>query len=347
MMSMDPRTGHIKAYVGGIDFKNFQHDHVTKSKRQVGSTFKPILYATAIEHGGASPCDKFLSIPVVFEKGKKWGINEEYIPNPDKKDKEHDGKEITMKRGLARSLNHIAAAILKQKLINTDLVIQMARNMGIKSKLSPGPSICFGPDDISVYEMVGAYSTFVNQGRWIEPVCIIKITDKNGVVLAEDEFIPTTQRAMNEETANIMVRMLQGSVEDGRGTANRLRKTSHTTLPLSSKSSFPWILTNQIGGKTGTTQNHSDGWFMGITPNLVTGVWTGCEDRAAHFRSLKYGQAATTALPIFGEYMKRVYDNSESIGIFPVDFDIPADIDKKFICEELDDSETDDFDEFE
>ena len=327
MMSMDPKTGHVKAYVGGINFKHYQYDHVSTGRRQVGSTFKPFLYATAIEHGRAQPCDKILNTPVTFS-AEDWGLLEEYTPNKDTKSK-YDDMEITMKEGLAKSLNHIAAFLMKE-LTTTQPVIDMARNMGITSNLSTGPSICLGPDDLSVFEMVGAYSTFVNEGLWIEPVFITQIVDKNGVVI--ENFVPKRKQAMSKETANIMLRLLQGVVDGGTG--SRIKSKS-----------YPWQLTKDIGGKTGTTQNHSDGWFMGVTPNLVTGVWTGCEDRAAHFRSLQYGQAASTALPIFAGFMKRLYDDSVNTKIVPDNFKIPKSIDKKFNCKEENDME--EFNEFE
>ena len=308
MMSMNPKTGHVKAYVGGINYKHFKYDHVKVGKRQVGSTFKPFVYALAIQEG-FSPCSEVLNIPVVFDK-ESWGIPENWIP-------QNSGNEfantwVTLKSGLANSINTITASLLKE--LGPHAVVDMAKKIGIQSDIFPVPSVCLGVFDLSVYEMVGAYSTFVNKGIWTEPIFITRIEDKNGVIL--ESFSPKTQEAMSEETANTMVRMLQ-EVVDG-GTGSRLRSR--------------YGFTNQMGGKTGTTQNQSDGWFMGITPNLVTGVWTGCDDRAAHFRTTNLGQGANTALPFFGEYMKRVYADVAKTGILPVDFDIPIEINEKFDC---------------
>ena len=308
MMSMDPKTGHVKAYVGGINYKHFKYDHVKVGKRQVGSTFKPFVYALAIQEG-FSPCSEVLNIPVVFDK-ESWGLGKIWIPK-------NSGNElantwVTLKSGLANSINTITAYLLKE--LGAHAVVDMAKKIGIQSDISPVPSVCLGVFDLSVYEMVGAYSTFVNKGIWTEPIFITRIEDKNGVIL--ESFSPKTQEAMSEETANVMVKMLQGVVHGGTG--SRLRNK--------------YGFTNQMGGKTGTTQNQSDGWFIGITPKLVTGVWTGCDDRAAHFRTVLLGQGAHMALPVFGEYMKRVYADTAKSGILPVGFDIPIEINEKFNC---------------
>ena len=229
---------------------------------------------------------------------------------------------LTLKFGLANSINTITAYIMKQ--LGPHAVVDLAKKIGIQSNILAVPSLCLGTFDLSVYEMVGAYSTFVNKGIWTEPIFITRIEDKNGVVL--ESFTPRTQEAISEETADIMVRMLQGVVEGVYSPA--ADKTLGTGVRLKYKYGFE----NQIGGKTGTTQNHSDGYFMGITPNLVTGVWSGCEDRAAHFRTIQYGQGANMALPVFAEYMHRVYSDTANTGFFPVDFDISASIDQKLDC---------------
>ena len=205
-------------------------------------------------------------------------------------------------------------------------VVELAKKIGVKSKILAVPSLCLGTFDLSVYEMVGAYSTFVNNGVWTEPIFITKIIDKNGVVL--EEFIPKTQEAMSKETAQIMVRLLEGVVN---GTYSPAAKTTRGTgVRLRVKYGFR----NEIGGKTGTTQNQSDGWFMGITPNLVTGVWTGCEDRSAHFRDIYYGQGANTALPVFAEYMQGIYSDSLKTKITPEKFNISKAIELKLSCNE-------------
>ena len=320
MMSMDPKNGYVKAYVGGINYKHFKYDHVSVGKRQVGSTFKPFLYSIAMQEG-YSPCYQIPNVPVVFEK-EQWGLEKDWIPK--NSDEKYDGMMMSMKFGLANSINTVTAYIMKQ--FGPQVVVDLARKMGITSRLLPVPSICLGTFDLSVYEMVGAYATFANKGIWTEPIIITRIEDKNGVVL--EDFSPKTMEAMSAQTADIMVRMLQGVVdgvenpEDGtkKGTGVRLR--------------FRYQLQNEIGGKTGTTQNNSDGWFMGITPNLVTGVWSGNEDRSVHFRDTYYGQGANMALPIWAEYMQRVYADSLSLGFYPEKFDISKSVDVLLDCGE-------------
>lgn len=318
MMSMDPKTGHVKAYVGGINHRYFKYDHVTKGKRQVGSTFKPFLYALAIQEG-YSPCYEVPNIPVFFDK-ERWGLEKDWIPK--NSGDEFENKLITLKFGMANSINTITAFIMKQ--LGPHAVVDLAKKIGVQSKILAVPSLCLGTFDLSVYEMVGAYSTFVNNGIWTEPIFITKIEDKNGVVL--ESFTPKTQEAMNEETAQTMVRMLQGVVE------GVYSPTAEKTLGTGVRLKFKYGFKNEMGGKTGTTQNQSDGWFMGVTPNLVTGVWSGCDDRSAHFRTIQYGQGANMALPVFAEYMKRVYADTAKTGIYPIDFKISKIIDEKFDC---------------
>tara|TARA_B110000967_G_scaffold133976_1_gene136823 strand:+ start:1559 stop:3814 length:2256 start_codon:yes stop_codon:yes gene_type:complete len=332
MMSMDPKTGHVKAYVGGINYKYFKYDHVKIGKRQVGSTFKPFLYSLAMQEG-YTPCSEVSNVPVVFDK-KRWRLEKDWVPK--NSGDEYDEMSLTLKFGLANSINTVTAYIMKQ--FGPHAVVDLAKKIGIQSKILAVPSLCLGTFDLSVYEMVGAYSTFVNKGVWTEPIFVTRIEDKNGVVL--EDFEPKTQEAMSRETADLMVRMLQGVV-DGvyspaagvtRGTGVRLR--------------FKYGFKNEMGGKTGTTQNQSDGYFMGITPNLVTGVWSGCEDRAAHFRTIHYGQGANMALPVFAEYMQRVYADTLESGIYPIDFDIPKSVDLKLDCgEETNSFGTEEFDE--
>ena len=320
LMSMNPTNGHVKAYVGGINYKHFKYDHVTIGKRQVGSTFKPFLYSLAVQEG-FSPCYKVSNIPVVFDK-KRWGLDKDWAPQNSGDD--FEGLSLSMKFGLANSINSVTAYIMKQ--FGPQAVVDLAKKIGVKSKILAVPSLCLGTFDLSVYEMVGAYSTFVNKGVWIEPVFITKIEDKNGVII--EEFTPKTQEAMSEETAAVMVRLLQGVVD---GVYSPEAKTTKGTgVRLRHKYKF----TNDIGGKTGTTQNQSDGWFIGITPNLVTGVWSGCEDRSIHFRDIYYGQGANMALPIFAEYLTRAYKDKDVSEINPVKFNIPKYIDVKMDCGE-------------
>ena len=320
VMSMDPKTGFVKAYVGGINYKYFKYDHVIFGKRQVGSTFKPFLYSLAIQEG-YSPCYEVPNVPVVFNK-EKWKLEKDWTPK--NSGDEFDEIPVTLKFGLANSINSVTAYIMKQ--FGPQAVVDLAKKIGVKSKILAVPSLCLGTFDLSVYEMVGAYSTFVNQGVWTEPVFIKQIEDKNGVVL--EEFKPQTQEAMSKETAAIMVRLLQGVVD---GVYNPYTKT---TRGPGVRLRYKYGFTNEIGGKTGTTQNQSDGWFMGITPNLVTGVWTGCEDRSAHFRDIYYGQGANTALPIYAEYLKRVYQDTVQTKIYPVDFSVSKSTDIKIDCGE-------------
>ena len=332
MMSMDPKTGFVKAYVGGINHRHFKYDHVKVGKRQVGSTFKPFLYSLAMQEG-YSPCYEVPNVPVVFDK-EKWGLPEkDWIP--ENSDDKYEGELLTLKFGMANSINTVTAYIMKQ--FGPHAVVDLAKKIGIQSKILAVPSLCLGTFDLSVYEMAGAYSTFVNNGVWTEPIFITKITDKHGVILAE--FKPKTTEAMSKKTANLMVRMLQGVVD---GVYN---KNANTTMGTGVRLRFKYQFKNEIGGKTGTTQNNSDGWFIGITPNLVTGVWSGCEDRSVHFRDTHYGQGANMALPVFAEYMQRVYADTLESGIFPISFNIPKAVDVRMDCGELFETERNNFED--
>lgn len=307
MMSMDPQTGFVKAWVGGIDHHYFQYDHVKEAKRQVGSTFKPFVYATAIDQHNYSPCMKVPNVQVIFEK-ESWGLEEDWIP---RNSGEKYGGELNLKEALANSVNTVTAYLMKQ--VGPRKVRKMARAMGLKSNIPPAPSICLGTPDVSIYEMVGAYGTFANKGVYTSPVFLNRIEDKNGVVL--DEFNPITKEVLSEEKAYVMLNLMQGVTTEGSGV--RLR--------------WKYGFKNQIAGKTGTTQNQSDGWFMGVVPNLVTGVWTGAEDRAVHFRSITLGQGANMALPIWGEYMTRVYADKD-LDISKDDFEAPNRLDIELDC---------------
>lgn len=321
LMSMQPKTGHVKAYVGGINYENFQYDHVTSGKRQVGSTFKPFLYSLAIQEG-YDPCFQVPNVPVVFDK-YKWRLEKDWTPK-NSGSEELEGLTLSLKYGLANSINTVTAYIMKQ--FGPHAVVDLAKKIGVKSKILAVPSLCLGTFDLSVYEMVGAYSTFSNKGVWVEPIFVTRIEDKNGVVL--ERFIPESNEAMSEKTADIMVRLLQGVVDGVYSPA--AKKRSGTGVRLRYKYGFK----NEIGGKTGTTQNQSDGWFMGITPNLVTGVWTGCDDRSVHFRDIAYGQGANMALPIFAEYMQRVYADTANSKVYPLDFNISRSVDVKLDCDD-------------
>ncbi|MBK7856142.1 MAG: transglycosylase domain-containing protein [Bacteroidetes bacterium] len=280
--SINPHTGHVKAWVGGNDYRYFKYDQVKDGKRQVGSTFKPFLYTIAMQEG-YSPCYKIPNARVTISQ----------VGSPDWSPENSDGKYggmLTLKEALAESVNSISAYLMKQ--FGPQPMIEIVRKMGITAEIPAVPSICLGTPDVSLLEMVGAYSTFANKGVWTEPIYITRIEDKNGVVL--QEFVPKNKEAISEETAYLMLNLMQGVTT---GTGARLR--------------FRYNLTQPIAGKTGTTQNNSDGWFMGITPDLVTGVWTGCEDRSVHFRTTQLGQGANTALPIWALYMKNVWADKE------------------------------------
>jgi penicillin-binding protein 1A len=278
-MSMEPGTGYIRAWVGGNDYRFFQYDHVKEGKRQVGSTFKPFLYTLAMQEG-YSPCFKIPNVRVTFDlpTGEQW--------SPVNADDKYGGM-LTLKEGLAESVNSISAYLMKQ--FGPQAMIEIARKMGITSPIDAVPAICLGTPDVSVFEMVGAYATFANKGVWTQPVYLTRIEDKNGNLL--QEFVPRKVEAINEETAYLMLNLMQGVVQFGTGA--RLRGQYKLTMP--------------IAGKTGTTQNQSDGWFMGITPDLVSGCWVGCEDRLVHFRTLEQGQGARTAMPIWALYTQKVY----------------------------------------
>ncbi len=284
LMSMEPSTGYVKAYVGGIDFRYFQYDHVKVAKRQVGSTFKPFLYTLAMQEG-YSPCYKVPNVSVTFElpEGKTWSPKNADVTK-------HEGKMVSLKWGLANSVNNLSAWLMKQ--FSPEAVIKIAQNMGIVSHIDPYPSICLGTPDISLYEMVGAFNTFPNRGIYVKPIFVTKIEDKNGTVI--QTFIAPQHEAMNEKTAFLMINLMEGVVNQG--TSVRLR--------------YKYGFKNQIGAKTGTTQNQSDGWFIAYVPRLSTGIWVGGEDRGIHFRGIRYGQGANMALPIWALYMKQVYADS-------------------------------------
>lgn len=321
LMSVDPHTGYIKAWVGGTDYKNFAYDHVKLSRRQVGSTFKPFVYSTAIQNG-YSPCYEVTNTKYTFHKGE-FGLLKDWSP------KNSDGLygcDVSLKYALANSMNTITAWIMKQ--FGPQAVVNQARAMGITSPLEPVPSLCLGVADLSVYEMVGANATMANKGVWIEPSMFTRIEDKHGNVIVD--FKPKTNEAMSEETAYVMLDLMKGVVD---GEYNKCmgdlmknpRYTSGTGMRLrgSISESRPYVGHRYpIAGKTGTTQNNSDGWFMGITPDLVTGVWVGAEDRSIRFATTDMGQGANTALPIWGYYMQKVHADS-SIKISSGDFERP------------------------
>ncbi len=305
LMSMDPHTGFVKAWVGGINHHHFKYDHVRKAKRQVGSTFKPFVYATYFASDKQhSPCEKMPNTPIRFKK-EVWGTPEDWEP---KNSEDEYGDMVSLRYGLANSLNTISARIMHSfGTAGPQAVIDMARNMGVKGKLEAVPSLCLGVADLSVFEMVGANATFVNKGIYITPILFTRIEDKHGNVIFEVE--PEMIQAMDEETAYIMLSMMKGVID---GVYNpSTEKHSGTGVRIRSDKRPYGGLSNPIAGKTGTTQNNSDGWFIGITPDLVTGVWVGAEDRSVHFDKTLYGQGANMALPIWGYYMNKIYKDNK------------------------------------
>ena len=308
LISIESHTGHVKAYVGGIDYRFFKYDHVSQAHRLVGSTFKPFLYTLAMQEGEYTPCTKIPNIPynIQLEDGRFW--------SPRNSGGKHVNEEVTLKWALAQSNNWISAYLMNR--FGPQAVITMARRMGVESHIEPVPSICLGVCDLKLIEMVGAMSTFANQGVYIKPMVITRIEDKNGNVI--ERFTAEESEAMSEVTAYKMVELMKGVVQSGTG------------IRLRSK----YKLNNPIAGKTGTTQKNSDGWFMGITPDLTTGVWVGAEDRNVHFRTTEMGQGSHTALPIWALYMQRVYADP-SLHISKGDFPKPtvSDVDLDFNCE--------------
>jgi penicillin-binding protein 1A len=310
LLSIEPQTGHIKAWVGGINHKYFKYDQVEQGKRQVGSTFKPFVYATAINQLRLSPCDKYPNTPYTIPKGK-YGIPEEWTP---KNSEEKYGGEMTLKEALAGSVNVISARLID--MVQPANVVRLAKSAGIESRIPEAPSIALGSVELSLMEMTSAYATFANKGLRVEPNMLTRIEDKNGTVLAE--FTPKTKEVMSEETAYVVLDLLKGVTTGGSGV--RLRTREHYNKDAIT--GFPYQFTNPIAGKTGTTQNHTDGWFMGVVPNLATGVWTGGEDRATHFEKITNGQGATMSLPTWALYMKKLYADP-SLNISQEDFEKP------------------------
>ena len=304
-MVMQPQTGYIKAYVGGPDYRYFMYDMVSAGKRQVGSTIKPILYTLAMQEG-LGPCDKVPNIPQTFilPTGEPWSA---------RGGTKRQGEMVTLRWGLANSENNISAWVLKQ--FTPEAVAQMAHKMGITSFIDPVPSVFLGTAEITVKEMVAAYSIFANKGVYNSPLPVYRIEDKYGNVL--QEFRPESREVITENTAYLMCNLLEGVVTGGTGV--RLR--------------YKYKLMNPMGGKTGTTQKHADGLFMGVTPDLVGGVWVGAEDRSIHFQNLANGQGASMALPIWAKFLLKAYADPR-LKMSDRPFDRPAGINKRLDCDE-------------
>lgn len=313
MMTMEPSTGKIKVWVGGIDHKYFNYDHVNQAKRQAGSTFKPFAYVTALDNG-FTPCDKFTDKPVTI-KFKDNGKDDVWQPN--NADFHFSYREMSLRWAMGKSVNSITAQVTEH--VGWDKIVQYAHKIGIESPLKSVPSVSLGSNDVSVYEMVRAYSTFLNKGEKVDPLLVTKITDQRGNII--QEFALKAERVLSEETAWLMLYMFRGGMEEPGGTSQALWE--YPSL---------WKKNNQIGGKTGTSSDYVDGWYMGITKDLVTGIWVGADDRSVHFTNSETGEGSHTALPIFGAFMEKVYADPNSgytYGPFPKPW---VKITKEYMC---------------
>jgi penicillin-binding protein 1A len=317
MMTMEVGTGNVKAYVGGPNYKYFMYDMVKVGKRQVGSTVKPFLYTLAMQNG-YNPCTMVPNTEHTF-----------YLPDgttytaKNAGRDEFDGEMVTLKWGLANSVNQVSAWIMKK--FNPQAMTNVMRKMGIVSPIDPVVSMFLGTSDVTVYEMVGAYGVFANHGVYTQPIFVTKIEDKDGNLLAR--FIPAQHEAIDQHTAYLMVNLLEGVVNSG--TAGRLRwDTEYGGLVA------------DIAGKTGTTQNQSDGWFMGVTPELVTGIWTGADLRSIHFKEITHGQGGRMAMPIYGYYMKSIYSDPLLDYTQTTKFEKPEGFNISLDCDNLNSKET-------
>lgn len=315
MISMEPQTGHVKAWVGGINYKHFQYDHAGQGARQVGSTFKPFVYATAIEQLNMSPCDSIIDSPFTIPRGRH-NVSADWTP------RNSDGKYrgmINLKKALANSVNTISAKLIDRT--GPKAVIDLTHKLGVSAEIPEQVSICLGAVEITVQDMVAAFSTFANKGIYIKPQLITRIEDKNGNIIYEN--IPESHDVLSQDIAYAVVKLMEGVTEDGTGTRLRGGRAGFR--------SYDYKLDNPIAGKTGTTQNNSDGWFMGFVPNLCTGVWVGCEDRSARFNTTAMGQGATMALPIWGIYMDKCYKDKK-LNVSKDPFERPENITVKVDC---------------
>ena len=304
-MSMDAHSGAVKAYVGGPNFAHFQYDMVTTGRRQVGSTIKPYLFTLAMDEG-MWPCDSTVndSITLIDGNGVRWTPRDEHTSN--------QGEMVTLNWGLEKSSNWITAYLMS--LYTPEQLVRMMRSFGVEGQLDPVVSLCLGPCEVSVKEMVDAYTTFPNKGIRVEPIYVTRIEDNNGNILAT--FTPKTYEIISETTSYKMIYMLRNVMDHGTGVRARFR----------------YGLKVPIGGKTGTSQNHSDGWFVGFSPSLVSGVWVGGEDRSIHFDNMSAGQGANMALPIWSIYMQKVYADEELGYSNDEQFDIPEWFDPEAGC---------------
>lgn len=320
VMAMEPQTGQVKVWVGGMDYRYFQYDHVGLGARQVGSTFKPFVYATAIQQLGKSPCDTIIDGPFMIRKGRH-NVTEDWEPR--NSDNKYRGM-VTLKKALANSINTVSAKLIDQT--GPEAVVELVKKLGVETEIPAQPSIALGAVDITVKDMVAAYSAFANQGIYIKPQFITKIEDKNGNIIYEPKM--ESRDVLSKDIAYAVIKLLEGVTESGSG--DRLR-TQGGGWKYNRVTGYPYVFDNPIAGKTGTTQNQSDGWFVGMVPNLATGVWVGNEDRSAHFRTLASGQGATMALPIWALFMKKCYADP-SLHVSKEDFERPANLAIKVDC---------------
>ncbi|WP_430410794.1 penicillin-binding protein 1A [Kordia sp.] len=325
-MSLEPQTGQVKAWVGGINHKYFKYDMVKQGKRQIGSTFKPFVYATAIDQLHLSPCDSMPNGPFCIETGK-YGLLEPWCPR--NSDGKYEGMR-TLKGALANSVNTVTARLMDR--VGPANVRSLAQRLGVESEIPEAPSIALGTPDISLYEMLGAYGTFVNQGVYVKPVVVSRIEDKNGTVLYE--FVPETKDVLSEDVAYTVLNLMEGVTQSGSGQRLRHNWASKVAVYKDIITGYPYEFKNPIAGKTGTTQNNSDGWFIGMVPNLISGAWVGGEDRQVRFSSTTYGQGASMALPIWGLFMKKCYADP-SLGVSKGNFPKPEDLTINVDCSKV------------
>ena len=338
MMSMEPKTGHVKAWVGGVNYTHFQYGNVLYGKRQAGSTFKPFVYAAAIDQLRRSPCDTLPDTQYSIE-ANKHGNPEPWTPK--NSDGKYSGKSYTLKAALANSVNTVTARLIDE--VGPRSVVNIVKNLGLTNEIPEVPSIALGTPDFSVYEMVGAYGAFANQGVYVKPVMVTRIEDRNGTVLYE--YAPETKDVLSKDVAYAMVDLMKGVTQSGSGM--RLRHSTMGEVPVYKEviTGYPYEFTNPIAGKTGTTQNNSDGWFIGMVPNLVTGVWVGGEERSTHFNSITYGQGASMALPIWALYMKENYANKD-LEVSQDEFEKPENLSIRVDCSRVS-AQDEDFDDLE
>jgi penicillin-binding protein 1A len=308
-MVENPHNGNVLAYVGGPDFRYFKYDAITQQRKQVGSTIKPFLYTVAMQNG-YSPCQEVENIPRYFELADTTWSPRSSGP------KEYHGRMVTLAWGLAQSENYISAWLMKQ--FKPTAVTDLMHKMGIRSFIDPVPSIFLGTSDLKLEEMVGAYGTYANKGVYTRPMYVTRIDDKNGNTISR--FTPRIEEVLSEDQAYLMLHLLQGVVRTGSG--NRMRRE-------------PYNLLNQIGGKTGTTQNHSNGWFMGVTPNMVGGVWSGWEDQGIHFETLGEGQGANMALPVMAIFLRKVYNDPKFSALESEEFEVPENFNMELDCNKV------------